>query len=103
VRTRRGKRDVYLAEVGDTLKPLLEGRGMTLMGAYRAAMRSDEVLILWAAPDFRSLCGIYGERRTDPELQHWGTRAASLRQQSKTMWLVPSTYCFFHPDAPRRD
>jgi hypothetical protein len=101
VRTRRGKRDIYLDEVAETLRPLLEGRGMTLMGAYRAAMRSDEVLILWAAPDFRSLCRLYDERRSDPELRHWAARASSLRDRSKTMWLVPSTYCFFHPDAGR--
>lgn len=99
VRTRTGKREAYLAAVGDSLKPLLESRGLTLLGAYSAAMRSDEALVLWAAPDFRSLCRLYGGRDSDPELRHWGRRAASLRERSKTMWLVPSRHCFFHPDA----
>jgi hypothetical protein len=103
IRARPRKREAYLAAVGDTLKPLLQSRGLVLMGAYSAAMRSDEALLLWAARDFRSLCRLYAERDADAELRHWGNRAASLRERARTMWLVPARYCFFHPDATGRE
>ena len=35
------------------------GARLTLMGAYSVPMRSDEVVLLWAAPDFRHLCRLY--------------------------------------------
>ena len=97
VRTRSGRREAYLEAVGDTLRPLLEARGLVLMGAYAAVMRTDEAIVLWAAPDFRHLCGLYARRGDDAELRGWKERAASLRRRSDTMWLVPSTDCFFHP------
>jgi hypothetical protein len=96
VRLGPGRRDAYLAALGDTLRPLLESRGLTLMGAYAVPMRSDEAVVLWAAPDFRALCGVYA-RRHDPDLQEWNARVAALRERFETMWLVPSTHCFFHP------
>ncbi len=97
VRLFPGKADAYLTAVGDTLRPLLEARGLTLLGAYAVPMRSDEALILWAAPDFRSLCAVYDDRKRDVGLQQWTTRVTALRRQADTMWLVPSTHCFFHP------
>ena len=98
IRTLPAKRDAYLAAVGENLKPILEKRGLTLFGAYSAAMRSDEAIVFWAAPDFRHLCRVYGGRDSDPELRHWKERADALREKSKTMWLVPSRDCFFHPE-----
>ena len=65
--------------------------------AYAAPMRSDEAVVLWAARDFRALCGVYASRRDDAELRQWRARVASLRQTFETMWLVPATCCFFHP------
>ena len=100
VEARPRRREAYLAAVGESLQPILQKRGMTLIGAYAAAMHSDEAVVLWAAPDFASLCRIYGERAADPELRQWSRRAGALRERSKTMWLVPSTYCFFHPESP---
>jgi hypothetical protein len=97
VRTAPGKCDEYLAAVGDTLRPLLEGRGLTLMGAYATPMRSDEAVLIWAATDFRALCDVYAGRKDDPAFQHWQARATPLRKKFETMWLVPSVHCFFHP------
>jgi hypothetical protein len=85
-----GKRDAYLAAVGDTLVPVLAARGLVLMGAYSVPMRSDEALLLWAAPDFRFLCRLYAERLHDPELQHWRTRVDAWQLAEETMWIVPS-------------
>jgi hypothetical protein len=97
IRLVSGRLHEYIEAVGDTLQPLLEARGLTLMGAYRAPMRSDEALVLWAAPDFRTLCAVYAERANDAELRRWNTLVAPLRREFDTMWLVPSEHCFFHP------
>lgn len=93
-----GKRDAYLAAVGDTLTPVLATRGLVLMGAYAVPMRTDEAILLWAAPDFRHLCRLYAERERDAEVQQWRDGVAEWRQAAETMWLVPSADCFFHPD-----
>jgi len=97
VRLYPGKAGEYLGGVGEMLRPALEARGLTLMGAYSVPMRSDEVIILWAAPDFRRLSALYENRRSDASLREWATRTAQLRRKFDTMWLVPSTHCFFHP------
>ncbi len=93
-----GMGEAYLSAVGDTLRPLLEARGLALMGAYRVPMRTDEAVLLWAAPDFRHLCRLYAGRRDDDDLRRWGVRIQTLRQAAETMWLVPSADCFFHPE-----
>ncbi len=97
VETRPGKRATYLDAVGTTLRPILEGCGLVLMGAYSVPMRSEEAIVLWAAPDFRSLCGLYATRRQNPALATWEPRVRALRRRVETMWLVPSADCFFHP------
>jgi hypothetical protein len=97
VRLTPGKCGEYLRLVGERLRPSLEGRGLTLMGAYAAPLRGDEAVVLWAAPDFRRLCAVYAERRTHLDLRRWSARVSSLRQAQETMWLVPAEYCFFHP------
>lgn len=97
VRLMPGRRDEYLAAVGNTLRTLLEARGLVLMGAYSAPMRSDEAVILWAAPDFRTLCAVYQNRTDDAAIAEWTTHVRPLRRKFDTMWLVPSTHCFFHP------
>lgn len=98
-RTCPGGQAAYLAAVGETLAPLLAARGCTLMGAYAVPMRSDEVLILWAAPDFRFLCQLSEGWGADAALRTWSERAAAMCAESETMWLVPSPDCFFHPMA----
>lgn len=95
----QGKCDAYLTAVGDTLAPVLAARGLTLMGAYSVPMRTDEAIVLWAAPDFRQLCRLYAERRDDAEMVQWNARVGTWRQAAETMWLVPSADCFFHPEA----
>ena len=85
----------YLDAVGEILVPLLEARGLTLMGAYAAAMRPDEVLLLWAAPHFRHLAGLCAQRTSDAELARWDERVTPWRREADTMWLVPSNDCFF--------
>jgi len=97
VRLNPGQRDAYLEAVGKTLQPLLETRGLQLIGAYAAPMRSDEALVIWAARDFRQLCELYGKLKDDAALQQWTARVTPMRRRFETMWLVPAAYCFFHP------
>src|SRR4029079_7414445 len=87
----------YLDTVASALRPLLERRGLSLFGAYTAPMRSDESILIWAAPDFRCLCELYASWETDAELQAYSKRVAAMEQESETMWLVPSIESFFHP------
>jgi hypothetical protein len=87
----------YLDAVGETLVPLLEARGLSLMGSYAAAMRPDEVVLLWAAPDFRHLTALCARRTSDAELERWNERVTPWRREADTMWLVPSSDCFFAP------
>lgn len=92
-----GQRDAYLTAVGETLRGVLEARGLALMGAYAVPMRTDEAVVLWAAPDFRHLCRLYAERHDDNDLRKWSQRVTRWRSAAETMWLVPSANCFFHP------
>ena len=95
-----GCRRPYLDAVGKILQPVLEARGLFLFGAYAVPMRSDEAVVLWAAPDFEGLCRVYENRQRDDALQDWAARVARLRRRLQTMWLVPSVACFFHPEHP---
>ena len=96
-RARRGKSDEYLDRVGADQRPLLEKEGLTLFGAYRAPMRSDETVVIWAAPSFTHACEIYESRRRIAGLQDWDSVENGLLLESETMWLVPAAECFFHP------
>ena len=97
VRTAPGARSTYLRAVGDTLRPLLESHGLVLMGAYRVAMRTDETVLLWAARDFRQLCALYGTRSHNDDWRRWITTTAPLWRGYETMWIVPASGCFLHP------
>jgi hypothetical protein len=97
VKLRPGRRAAYLDAVGEFLRPALAAQGLTLMGAYRVPMRDDEALVLWAAPDFRHLCLLYEQRHDHDALRRWSRRVTAWRAAADTMWLVPSTDCFFHP------
>jgi hypothetical protein len=98
-RTRSGMRSAYLAAIGETLAARRAARGGTPMGGNSVPLRSDEVLTLWAAPDFRHLCRLSEGWEADAALRAWRERAEALCVESETMWLVPSPDCFFHPSA----
>ena len=99
VQVRPGRRTAYLDAVGTTLRPILETRGLRLLGAYAAALSNDEVVLLWAAADFPTVCGFYEARGTDLELRDWDARVAAWRDGLQSVWLVPSPACFFYPQA----
>jgi len=96
IQLKAGYRDEFLEAVDTTVKPLFEAHGITLFGAYAVPMRSDEALVIWAAADFRTLCAFYAA--TSPERVTWERRLEEMRHSYETMWLVPATDCFFHPE-----
>lgn len=96
-RARPGAGERYLETVGKLLRPAYEKRGMSLFGAYRVPMRRDEVILIWASPDFTHACGVFESRTQQPDLQQWIETENDLLIESETMWLVPAETCFFHP------
>lgn len=97
-RTKPGASQTYLDLVASEIRPHLADAGLSLLGAFTAPMRSDEVLTIWTAPDFRTLCRVYAGRHEERHTSAWQHRLQRLRRESETMWLVPSADCFFHPD-----
>lgn len=98
-RTSAGKSDDYVARIGSALRPLLERQGVTLLGAYKSTMRSDEVVIIWAAPDFANACNVFETREWTPEQRAWAKVEADLQVRAETMMIVPDEGCFFHPES----
>ncbi len=96
-----GRTEQYLAAFAAMARPAYERQGLTLFGAYTVPMRSDEVLLIWAASDFRSLCAAFAE--PSAEVAAWERRSVEMRASFETMWLVPSADCFFHPNHAPRD
>jgi len=84
------------AAIGILVAPL-QRRGIELFGAYRVAMRSDEIVLMWAAPTFADLCRWYEERDDDPGWRRWNAASAQMAEGVETCWLVPADECFFHP------
>jgi len=97
VRVHPEQRAVYLEAVGQMLRPLMEEWGVLLMGAYAMPMRSDEALMIWAARDFRQLCGLYADASRRAALEKWKAHVSPMERGFETMWLVPSRHCFFYP------
>ncbi len=98
VRARPGRGDELIEAAVFGLGPVLRRRGMTLFGAYRVPMRSDEVVLLRAAPEFRDLCVWYEERADEPAWQRWQRLLDEASRESETCWLVPGDACFFYPE-----
>jgi hypothetical protein len=96
-RTAPGRSAEYLERVGTQVLPALAAQGIALLGAYKAPMRSDEVVVIWAAADFAKACELFEGRDRVPELRSWSEVEADLQVRSETMWLVPDEECFFHP------
>jgi hypothetical protein len=96
-RARPGAHRQYLDRIGSTLRPAFEKRGITLFGAYRVPMRSDEALIIWAAPDFQKACTVFDSRDKGTDLSDWAHVETDLILESETLWMVPAEACFFHP------
>jgi hypothetical protein len=101
VRTAPGRRGEFLARVGTDLQPLLEARGLRLLGAFAVPMRPAEAVFLWASPTFGALCRLYQSRRTDADWHCWRDRVEGLWSEAETCWLVPAEGTRTYPEAGR--
>lgn len=103
---RSGQVEQYLDAVAHHWMPLAARRGLTLLGAYRVAMRDTEAVTLWCLPTLRAYTDHLKDFATAPETRHWGHVAATWRTDYRETLLIPSRWCVVHPDwkpsAPRR-
>jgi hypothetical protein len=81
--------EIFFEEVSASLVPLLEANAVQLIGAYRAVMRADEVLLLWLAETFRGLCAWKQRCGGDQAYVAWLQRQNAWRVRVETLWLVP--------------
>jgi hypothetical protein len=96
-RAQPGRRRNYLDAVEKHLRPAMEKHAVALFGAYSVPMRSDEVVLIWAAADFQGACEVFEAAAQDPFLQQFTRSESEFLQDCETMWLVPAEDCFFHP------
>jgi hypothetical protein len=97
VRTRPGRLDEFLGGLASAHVPVAGRAGLTLFGAYRSVMRSDEAIVIWAARDFRDACRAFEAARQDPSGPNPANLTDDALAEHETMWLVPADGCFFHP------
>jgi hypothetical protein len=96
-RTQPGKRQSYFNFVEKDLRPAMEKAGAALFGAYGVPMRSDEVVVVWAAADFRTACDIFGSASQGSNLREVTHSESQFLHDCETMWLVPGEGSFLHP------
>ncbi len=96
-RTRPGTSSEYFQFLSSQVLPAAEAEGLKLFGAYRAPMRSDEIIVIWAAEDFRHACGVFEAASRNGNAKGFANLDTELLIESETMWLVPSGECFFYP------
>ena len=73
-------------------------RGLSLVGAWRTAMRDTEAVVLWSLPTFAALTDHLGTLHVDRAARGWLGRAREWRVDYRETLLVPSVWCVMHPD-----
>jgi hypothetical protein len=94
---RPGCAEQYLEAVAEHWLPVAARRGLTLIGAYRTAMRDTEAVLLWCLPALRTFTTHLSDLRFAPETQSWSERARTWRTDYRETLLVPSRWCVVHP------
>src|SRR5262245_10014745 len=101
-----GQADAYLEAVASHWVPVATRRGLTLVGAWRTAMRETEAVLLWCLPTFRDFTGHLADFGTTAETRAWADMARTWRTDHRETLLIPSRWCVVHPDwretPPRR-
>jgi hypothetical protein len=93
-----GKADRYLEAVDEHWRKPAAKRGLTLIGAYRTAMRDTEAVLLWSIESFRDYTRHLSDFATARETRAWSDRARRWRVGYRETLLVPSPWCVTHPD-----
>jgi hypothetical protein len=93
-----GRAEKYLDAVAARWRPLASQHGLTLLGAYRTAMRDTEAVLLWSLPDFAALTRHLATFARDRAVRRWSEYARAWRLDYRETLLVPSIWCVTHPD-----
>jgi len=93
-----GRADDYLQAVKSDWLPIAEKRGLSLIGAYRTAMRDTEAVLLWSLPTFAHYTRHLADYAFSRETQSWAEWARKWRTDYRETLLVPSPWCIVHPD-----
>jgi hypothetical protein len=93
-----GAADAYLDAVAGEWRPVAERRGLTLVGAWRTAMRDTEAVLLWGFATLRDYTRHLADFRAAAETRAWAERARTWRTGYRETLLVPSRWCVVHPE-----
>jgi len=85
----------YLATVGRR-RPVMERRGMRLMGAFQTAMREAEVILHWNVPDYAVFTDYLRDVEQGRAEQTWRRAARRWRADFRETLLVASPWCVQH-------
>ena len=94
---RAGMVEHYLEAVASHWLPFAAARGLTLVGAWRTAMRDTEAVLFWSLPTLRDFTRHLRDLRTAPESRAWLDVARTWRTDYRETLLVPSVWCVTHP------
>jgi hypothetical protein len=93
-----GRADKYLDAVAARWRPVAADRGLTVIGAYRTAMRDTEAVLLWSVPDFETYTRHLATSSIDRATRRWAEYARAWRVDYRETLLVPSVWCVTHPE-----
>ena len=93
-----GRADKYLDAVASRWRTIAAERGLTVIGAYRTAMRDTEAVILWSVADFETYTRHMSTWATDRNVRRWNEYAHAWRTDYRETLLVPSIWCITHPE-----
>ena len=93
-----GRADKYLDAVASRWRTIAADRGLTVIGAYRTAMRDTEAVILWNVPNLETYTRHLSTFATDRNVRRWSEYARAWRLDYRETLLVPSIWCVTHPE-----
>jgi hypothetical protein len=102
-----GRAEKYLDAVASRWRSIAKEKGLTMIGAYRTAMRDTEAVLLWSVPDVATYTMHLADVGRDRVVRRWMEYAHTWRVDYRETLLIPSPWCVTHPDwkvgpAPRR-
>jgi hypothetical protein len=80
--------DTYLHKLDTNFRPAAGKHGWDLVGAYRVAMRPNEVIAIWAMREFEQLTAVLATE--DTALREWANYRARVVRQLDELLLLPS-------------
>jgi hypothetical protein len=80
--------DAYLERLERGFRPAAAKHGWQLMGAYRVALRPNEVLTIWAMRDWSELSAVLAAE--DGALAEWSAYRAKVVRHSDELVMLPS-------------